>query len=507
MKKTLSAFLAICMVGIISGCTGKDVGVVTENPEEVKDFSFISLMLGSSHMEKWHENNVITRVKCDKLRLSDESMEEYPLLSKAFDDYNDEGIKASKALMYDFEEEAKNLAGDMYNPAYCEAESCVYIQRADNNIVSFLEGIFIYAGGVHPDYFWHGNNINPETGEKISLSEVLKDTSVLPSLLEQKITEKYSYVTFYELSDTFGSYKEEDFTWTIDYQGINFWFSPYEIAAYSVGTLSCKIYFDEFPDMFFEEYTSSPESYVIRIPLGMDIDFDVDGDGTNDTVYAEKYPDQYGSYYMLYLAANGNGFTDEINYAYGFDVYLAHIGGKSYIYSDSVSDDDYHMFCTYDLNKDNPAKTDELYGTAFDNEYIEDGEEYGTVYTWVFNNPEKFRLETRLDILGTRSGKAAYKAGKDGGKPEMTDKAYTFDYIRDVKTLIPLEAELLPESEKINLPGGTSLTPYQTDGKSYVDLKNADGGIVRLDIDVSGWPLTVNGIPEDECFEGLLYAG
>ena len=30
---------------------------------------------------------------------------------------------------------------------------------------------------------------------------------------------------------------------------------------------------------------------------------------------------------------------------------------------------------------------------------------------------------------------------------------------------------------------------------------------IRLSIDVSNWPRTVNGIPENECFENLLYAG
>ena len=89
----------------------------------------------------------------------------------------------------------------------------------------------------------------------------------------------------------------------------------------------------------------------------------------------------------------------------------------------------------------------------------------------------------------------------------MTDKAYNFNYGHDVKTIVPLDAELLPEMEKTELPIGTSLTPYQTDGKTFVDLKTENGGIVRLNIDVSDWPRKVNGIPEDECFEELLYAG
>lgn len=65
----------------------------------------------------------------------------------------------------------------------------------------------------------------------------------------------------------------------------------------------------------------------------------------------------------------------------------------------------------------------------------------------------------------------------------------------------------VPDYGKEVFAAGTSFTPYQTDGKSYVDLKTKDGRIVRLEIDISKWPRTVNEIPEDECFENLMYAG
>lgn len=244
------------------------------------------------------------------------------------------------------------------------------------------------------------------------------------------------------------------------------------------------------------------------LPMRQKIDFDLNGnEEEKDYIEIDTSLDQYGSYNMLSVTVNDKTFTDEINYAYDFDVYLAHIGDKNYIYSDSFSDNDYHMFCTWDINGNTPKMTQELYGTEIDYEYIEEGFEDGTVYKQAFNNPEFLRLETRFEILGTRGATATYKLSETDGNPEMTDEAYTFNYGHDVKTAIPLDAELLPEMEKTELPAGTSLTPYQTDGKTYVDLKTENGGIVRLNIDVSDWPLKVNGIPEDECFEELLYAG
>ena len=512
-KKMIFIFITICMIITFTGCLNSSTGNVKElakleNPKSENIHTFVDVMVGDNNLEEWHENNVITSVKWQKLKLSDEHSKSYPSLSAAFDKYNEESLTDAKALMYEFTPLAAEMQGEEYNPVYCGADAKVYLQRADNYIVSLLEGVEKYTGGVHPDYFVNGINYKSDSGEKLKLSDVLTDTKELPSILEKKITEKYSDVAFSYLKDTFSKYKEDEFTWTIDYQGITFWFSPYEIASFAVGTLSAKIWFDEYPDMFNKAYAEAPENYVMTLPMRQKLDFDLNrNDDKKDCIEIDTMLDEYGSYNMLSVTANGKTFTDEDGYAYDFDVYLAHIGDKNYIYSDASSDNDYHMFCTWDVNGDTPEIVQELSGTEVDYEYIEEGFEEGTVYKQAFNNPEFLRLETRFEILGTRGATATYKLSEKDGKPEMTDKAHTFNYGHDVKTAIPLEAELLPDMDKTELPAGTSLTPYQTDGKTFVDLKTENGSVVRLNIDASNWPITVKGIPEDECFEELLYAG
>lgn len=509
LRKTLSAGLVICM--LLSLCSCKKSPNTTQTEESQDDISFISVMLGDKNIEEWNENNVIANVAWDKLKLSENDEKKFPKLKKTFDKLNDEALKDAKALMYELSGAAKDLEGDEYNPLYLEGESKVYLQRADTKIISYLEYVFVHSGGVHPDYHYITSNFNPQTGEKLILTDVMPSIRGLPDILEGELCIKYDYLNFGEnqLWTIFKEYSPEDYNWTLDYQGITFWFSPYDIAAYAAGPLSVKIYFDEEPYIFNEEYTKTPsENYAMMLPMRQKIDFDLNpNDDKKDCIEVDTMPDQYGSYNMLSVTVNGKTYTDEINYAYDFDVYLAHIGEKSYIYSDSFSDNDYHMFCTWDLNGDVPKMTQELYGTELDYEFIEEGYEDGTVYKNAFNNPQNFKLETRFEILGTRGATATYKLSETDGKPEMTDEAYTFNYGHDVKTAIPLDAELLPEMEETELPAGTSLTPYQTDGKSFVDLKTENGGTVRLSIDISDWPRMVNGIPEDECFEELLYAG
>jgi len=296
----------------------------------------------------------------------------------------------------------------------------------------------------------------------------------------------------------------------MDYQGITFWFSPYDIAAYSAGSFSVKLYFEDMPELFEEKYTYAPsENYVVALPLSHDFDFDfIPGDGQKDTVYVYETPDMYGgSYNMLSVTVNSETVVDDINYAYDFDVYLAHIGDKNYIYSDSVSDNGFHMFCTWDINRDLPMQIGKMYSTKLKTEYIEDTYGDGLVYREVFNNPYDFSLETRFEIWGTRNAEAEFMIDKAVGHPKMTDTAYTFTEGFDVVTAIDLDVTMIPEMEATTIPYGTNLMPLRTDGETYVDCITDNGQEMRLEIDMTTWPITVNGIPEDECFEELFYAG
>ncbi|MBE7024426.1 MAG: DUF3298 domain-containing protein [Ruminococcaceae bacterium] len=305
-RKIFSILMFVCMIATFSGCVSKSPEKVQENPKTETVSTFVDVMVGDTNIVEWHENNVITGVKWQKLGLSDEHSKAYPSLSAAFDKYNEESLTEAEALMYEFIPLADDMEGDVYNPAYCQAEAKVYLQRADNYIVSLLEGVEKYTGGIHPDYFWYGINYDTNTGETVLLTDVLTDTEGLPSILEEKITEKYSDVAFFDLKDTFSKYKEDEFTWTIDYQGITFWFSPYEIAAFSVGTLSARIWFDEYPDMFNKAYMEAPEKYVMTLPMRQKLDFDLNAnDDQKDCIEIDTLLDQYGSYNMLSVTVNG----------------------------------------------------------------------------------------------------------------------------------------------------------------------------------------------------------
>lgn len=507
--KTICGCLLICT--LFSCCSHPEPQKPDENENKQDNISFISVMLGDKCIEEWEENNIVKKASWTNIKLSDGEAEKFPKLESIFNTLNSNALSDAKTLLNELTESAEFLEGDENNPVYLEEDSKIFMQRADTKIVSYLKEVYQYFGGAHPNYFYIASNYNSKTGETLALTDVMTSVETLPNILEQKICDKYKDVNFGEksLSEIFKEYSADDYNWSIDYQGITFWFSPYDIASFAVGGLNVKIYFEDEPELFEKEYRISPsEKYALTLPVHQELDFDLNlEDGKKDCIEIAISPDEYGSYNILSVTVNGKTFTDEINYAYDFDVYLAHVGDKNYIYSDSVSDNDYHVFCTWDINGDTPRKIHELSGTEIDCEYVEEGFEEGTVYKAAFNNPESFILEKRFNILGTRGATATFKSSETDGIPEMTENIYTFNEGESIMLKIPLEAEILPDMKKEKIAKGTNLTPYQTDGKTFVDLKTEEGRVVRFKIDVSGFPVTVNGTDETECFENIFYAG
>lgn len=65
---------------------------------------------------------------------------------------------------------------------------------------------------------------------------------------------------------------------------------------------------------------------------------------------------------------------------------------------------------------------------------------------------------------------------------------------------------LIMTADNAVIPAGTKLTLYRTDGSSLVDLKAGDT-LYRIEVDHSEWPYTINGVEEEEYFDGIMYGG
>jgi len=72
---------------------------------------------------------------------------------------------------------------------------------------------------------------------------------------------------------------------------------------------------------------------------------------------------------------------------------------------------------------------------------------------------------------------------------------------------VPLEVTMLPGKTKETLPAGTNFYFRRTDVDTYADMELEDGRQCRIEIVYEGDTPMINGVPEWDCFEELLYAG
>ena len=176
------------------------------------------------------------------------------------------------------------------------------------------------------------------------------------------------------------------------------------------------------------------------------------------------------------------------------------VGQKCFLYLEAVSENDYTRLLVYDLNGEAPVKVGELEATGLAGGWYYEAE--------VFDDPTEFELDTRLEILGTRTGVRTYTISGHTGMPmPKTDYFEISDNGYPMTSLIDLKVRMLDTNAEETIPAGTEFYEIRTDGESYVDFRLNDGRECRIEVDTDGYPDTIDGIPEDECFEGIMYAG
>jgi hypothetical protein len=109
--------------------------------------------------------------------------------------------------------------------------------------------------------------------------------------------------------------------------------------------------------------------------------------------------------------------------------------------------------------------------------------------------------------LGTKTAYRNYTVDTDGTLYPLSD-TYDLDQTLDsIISTIPLGVTLLPQNTVETIPAGTEFFFLRTDNETWVDLVMTDGQECRIVIEEIDWTPCINGVPEWECFENLMYAG
>lgn len=389
------------------------------------------------------------------------------------------------------------------------------IMRSDERVVSLLYYNDMYMGGAHGMYGWGGENYDPVSGEKITISDVVLDIDRFNEILKEKLLEYDAYLEESTIDTNLEAYKnrlsngEGDYNWSIDYSGITVYFNPYEMGSYAQGAQNIRIRFDEHNDLFNEYYAVRPGSYMTGGDPLQGVYTDIDSDGVEEDIYVVvSYADD------LYTMNLTIGVGDEVYYVdmpgYGVQSYIAHMADdKEYLVlsSDGMSGSYSTMVLSFDGGDMTITDTSES-GIK----YIELGtDEYGADYAKIAPyDPYYFMLGTRIDILGTYEGRNWYYIDENGCLESYYDVYSTYMPHTLVASGKFVAYEVVDSEctyEEFTVEVGTEMEIVGSDAETFVDVA-INGDIYRIFVEIDdNFEQTIDGVSIYDLFEVVYFAG
>ena len=208
--------------------------------------------------------------------------------------------------------------------------------------MSILEDYFSDFGRT-----FNGLNYDTESGKLLSLSDVVTDSSGLSEAVEKSFMARIGEdEPFGETSvaDYFVNTPQEDLNWTLDCNGVTFYFSAGAVAPTNFGVQIVTVTFAEYPYLFSEKYTDAPEAYTVGLPLNLPFFTDITGDKKADEITVLGDYDSEGGYYTSMAVYTEKSEYEEEWFSYGLDPYYVKTSdGNSYI-------------CVYSLNSEDESR-------------------------------------------------------------------------------------------------------------------------------------------------------
>ena len=350
LKRILCVLLSLCVIIGFASCKKDNPDEnVTDNSsttqtynENIKDeIKVLSLNKEYiSHYELYEDTSVmLVRSEYSNVTL-DKSMEkQYPLLAKTLLDTSamrKRAMENEKDNYISFATEEFKKDSESFSTYISTLD--VQVRRADSIVVSILEDY--YADGSRK---FNGINYDTESGKELGLADVFTDTSKIPTVVEKEIMsrigedEPFSNTAVVEY---FKNIPDDSITWTLDYNGVTFYFNPGDIAPTNFGVQVVTVFFAGYPDLFNKKYTIVPDEYIVSLPVSAPFYTDITGDKkAEELIVSGDYDDNTKFYHTIIINSEISEFETEW-FSYIEPYYVKTKDSKSYVCVFSVNNEE-----------------------------------------------------------------------------------------------------------------------------------------------------------------------
>lgn len=518
--------------------TAQDKSESDQKGTQKQQATGLSVQTETVYLSEYDENSaqLLAQEEYDLIHVKADN---YPALEQAIAAQNEDMERAANA------EYAENLAfaketisEDTELPLGYTGTNEVKIGRVDDTVFSYVVTNTLNTGGAHPNYTHTGYTFNTQTGETVLFSEVVADKEAFTKKVIEALSQKEKDISKEVLSSDkdentelfFGNW-EDDVTerlqnelaktkttntlsetagivWAMDAAGLHLYFSPYDLAPYAAGTITADIAYED-ASLFQAAYLPQSKEAVLALDFYDTVQFDVNADGQTDSIYfLWQVTDEDSMAFSLVVRVNGI-LAAQISYGTPVGAWLMRSeSGETWLYAELQGDNDYRTTEVFSLSTEKPAYVGSYNAAFFDDVPI---------------TPECFVMSEHLDALSTYLGTRKYMLSEDG-LPTPLEALFTPDVVIEVTALRDVPAKLLAENVRNEteispmmgdntgtdgtIPSGTKLRFVRTDGAFSVDMLSSDGKLWRVSYNAeNGWPILINGIDAEKCFDGIRYAG
>ena len=384
----LTAFFALCLIAGCSEKTGQaDYGgeeqiptpeipgarvteapVATEQPEEptpvetpevtapvetqmpeapVKEVAQpLTLSKFFAQQWEWDDEILLALSEYNAVTLLGDDTQKFPALAEALEQRKNMVVRSMgdefDNLLAFAKEELDLLDADSFVTK--ESTLDVQIRRADSVAVSYLSDSFLVYGNIN-DRSLGGTTYDTATGEPLMLTDVIKDMSKIPEIVKKELTSHTwtgDFISATAVEDYFRDTLEDDIAWTLDYNGVTFYFGNWDLADIGRnGRLAATVSFAEYPELFNEKYMVVPDAYIVELPLKHPFYTDLDGDGNLEELDVTPVLHESGLFYEAFDIYTD---TDAQYYHAEFSADNAHRTGGYHPYYIKTADGNHYLY-------------------------------------------------------------------------------------------------------------------------------------------------------------------
>ena len=284
----------------------------------------------------WDDDKLLVQSEFSHVTVWQNDTAKYPELAEVLE-------QTANMVKRSMEDEYDNLCATAREELPWSGETSVstldiQVRRADSVVLSLLSDSYSDYGWIEDFRGMHGTNYDARTGLELALGDVVDVNNDLADAVANELN-SHQWAGDFDYRNAVQAYfantPYDGFSWTLDYNGMTFYFADGDLEEPGNGVKTATVSFAEYPELFEEKYMAVPAAYMVELPLDSSYFTDLDGDGDLEELNVTGYFDSdVGMYTKFGVYADANGsYHYEDCFADGFHPYYVKTAdGRHYLY-------------------------------------------------------------------------------------------------------------------------------------------------------------------------------